>query len=74
MHEFSVLYVQFSGLINAATLIGCNVKELKLALSTRKMRVGNDNIVQKLTLSQVRKSPQGAIVFRMWLPLNLVGF
>ncbi|KAH7543796.1 hypothetical protein JRO89_XS15G0021100 [Xanthoceras sorbifolium] len=27
----------------------------KLALSTRKMRMGNDNIVQKLTLSQVRK-------------------
>ncbi|XP_073315225.1 myosin-1-like [Primulina huaijiensis] len=39
-------------LINVATLIGCNVEELKLALSTRKMKVGNDNIVQKLTLSQ----------------------
>ncbi|XP_011070461.1 myosin-1 [Sesamum indicum] len=40
------------GLITVATLIGCNVGELKLALSTRKMRVGNDTIVQKLTLAQ----------------------
>ncbi|KAJ8770010.1 hypothetical protein K2173_009093 [Erythroxylum novogranatense] len=35
-----------------AKLIGCDVTELKLALSTRKMRVGSDNIIQKLTLSQ----------------------
>uniref|UniRef100_A0A5B7A873 Putative myosin-1 n=1 Tax=Davidia involucrata TaxID=16924 RepID=A0A5B7A873_DAVIN len=40
------------GLTNVAKLIGCNIGELKLALSTRKMKVGNDNIVQKLTLSQ----------------------
>ncbi|KAL3635819.1 Myosin-1 [Castilleja foliolosa] len=40
------------GLTNVATLIECNIGELKLALSTRKMRVGNDTIVQKLTLSQ----------------------
>ncbi|KAL0326742.1 UNVERIFIED_CONTAM: Myosin-1 [Sesamum angustifolium] len=40
------------GLTTVATLIGCNVGELKLALSTRKMRVGNDTIVQKLTLAQ----------------------
>ncbi|KAK6160536.1 hypothetical protein DH2020_003917 [Rehmannia glutinosa] len=42
------------GLTNVATLIGCNVEELKLALSTRKMIVGkrNDTIVQKLTLAQ----------------------
>ncbi|KAK4423286.1 Myosin-1 [Sesamum alatum] len=40
------------GLTTVATLIGCNVDELKLALSTRKMRVGNDTIVQKLTLAQ----------------------
>ncbi|EYU39409.1 hypothetical protein ABFS82_12G057300 [Erythranthe guttata] len=42
------------GLTNVATLLGCNVEELKLALSTRKMRVGkrNDTIVQKLTLAQ----------------------
>lgn len=40
--------------MNVAKLMGCNVADLKLALSTRNMRVGNDNIVQKLTLSQVR--------------------
>ncbi|KAM7463263.1 hypothetical protein LguiA_031384 [Lonicera macranthoides] len=40
------------GLINVANLIGCNIEELNLALSTRKMRVGKDNIVQKLTLTQ----------------------
>ncbi|KAL3650640.1 Myosin-1 [Castilleja foliolosa] len=41
-------------LTNVATLIGCNVEELKLALSTRNMRVGKkkDAIVQKLTLAQ----------------------
>ncbi|KAK4481570.1 hypothetical protein RD792_012472 [Penstemon davidsonii] len=41
-------------LTNVATLIGCNIEELKLALSTRNMRVGkrNDTIVQKLTLAQ----------------------
>ncbi|MCL7040047.1 hypothetical protein MKW94_026393 [Papaver nudicaule] len=35
-----------------AKLIGCEVQELNLALSTRNMKVGNDNIVQKLSLSQ----------------------
>ncbi|KAM7261796.1 hypothetical protein ACFE04_020873 [Oxalis oulophora] len=39
-------------LLCVANLIGCHVDELNLALSTRKMRVGNDTIVQKLTLSQ----------------------
>ncbi|KAL5983015.1 hypothetical protein ACLOJK_017095 [Asimina triloba] len=37
---------------NVAKLIGCDTGELQLALSTRKMKVGNDHIVQKLTLSQ----------------------
>ena len=46
--------ISLSGLINVAKLIGCDTADLNLALSTRKMRVGNDNIVQKLTLSQVR--------------------
>lgn len=41
------------GLTTVSTLIGCGVEELKLALSARKMRVRNDDIVQKLTLSQV---------------------
>ncbi|CAN6463362.1 unnamed protein product [Victoria cruziana] len=37
---------------NVAELIGCNILDLTTALSTRKMRVGNDNIIQKLTLPQ----------------------
>jgi len=43
----------FPGLSTVAKLIGCNINELKLALSKRNMRVNNDTIVQKLTLSQV---------------------
>ncbi|KAG7649158.1 IQ motif EF-hand binding site [Arabidopsis thaliana x Arabidopsis arenosa] len=39
-------------LSTVAKLIGCNINELKLALSKRNMRVNNDTIVQKLTLSQ----------------------
>ncbi|XP_010557555.1 PREDICTED: myosin-1-like [Tarenaya hassleriana] len=39
-------------LSTVAQLIGCSINELKLALSNRKMKVGNDTIVQKLTLSQ----------------------
>lgn len=48
------MQVSSPGLFTVAKLVGCSLEELKLALSTRKMRVGNDNIVQKLTLSQVR--------------------
>ncbi|WOK98887.1 myosin-1-like [Canna indica] len=40
------------GAQTVAKLIGCTLSELKSALSTRKMKVGNDNIIQKLTLSQ----------------------
>ncbi|WVZ26980.1 hypothetical protein V8G54_000011 (mitochondrion) [Vigna mungo] len=40
------------GLFHVAKLIRCDIEDLKLTLSTRKMKVGNDNIVQKLTLSQ----------------------
>nr|AAB71526.1 unconventional myosin [Helianthus annuus] len=39
-------------LLNVAKLIGCEADDLKLALSTRNMKVGNDIIVQKLTLAQ----------------------
>ncbi|KAK1412137.1 hypothetical protein QVD17_33137 [Tagetes erecta] len=39
-------------LLNVSKLIGCEAHALKLALSTRKMKAGNDNIVQKLTLAQ----------------------
>ncbi|XP_030960204.1 myosin-1 isoform X1 [Quercus lobata] len=51
-NENHVEAVTDEGLLNVANLIGCDAGELKLALSTRKMRVGNENIVQKLTLSQ----------------------
>lgn len=55
LYTFSTtLATSFAGLINVAMLIGCDIGELKLALSTRKMRVGNDTIVQKLTLLQVK--------------------
>ena len=42
------------GLFHVSKLIGCDIEDLKLILSTRKMKVGNDNIVQRLTLSQVK--------------------
>lgn len=51
-NENHVEPIEDEGLINVAMLIGCDLGELKLALSTRKMRVGNDTIVQKLTLLQ----------------------
>ncbi|KAL1832690.1 hypothetical protein ACET3Z_002341 [Daucus carota] len=44
--------VNDEGLVTVAKLIGCNVADLKLALSTRNMKVRNENIVQRLTLSQ----------------------
>ncbi|KAL5721307.1 Myosin-1 [Ranunculus cassubicifolius] len=44
--------VSDEGLCTVAKLIGCEVVALKLALSTRKMKVRNDNIIQKITLSQ----------------------
>ena len=45
--------VSISGLTTVAQLTGCDAEDLKIALSTRKMRVGNDIIIQKLTLPQV---------------------
>ncbi|KAM7487926.1 hypothetical protein LguiB_025410 [Lonicera macranthoides] len=51
-NESHVEAVPDEGLTSVAKLIGCNVEELKLALSSRKLRVGNDTIVQKLILSQ----------------------
>ncbi|XP_052204413.1 myosin-1 [Diospyros lotus] len=51
-NENHVEPVADEGLITVAKLIGCTDVELKQALSTHKMRVGNDNIIQKLTLSQ----------------------
>ncbi|KAG4908762.1 hypothetical protein JHK87_054878 [Glycine soja] len=49
MEALDVVHIS---LFHVAKLIGCSIEDLKLTLSTRKMKVGNDNIVQKLTLSQ----------------------
>jgi myosin V len=43
----------FSGLATAAKLLGCTANQLVTAMSIRKIRAGNDNIVKKLTLTQV---------------------
>ncbi|CAL0300500.1 unnamed protein product [Lupinus luteus] len=51
-NENHVRAVEDEGLSSVAKLIGCDIEDLKLTLSTRKMKVGNDNIIQKLTLSQ----------------------
>jgi len=51
-NENHVEPVTDEGLNTVAKLIGCTMAELKQALSTRKMRVGNDTIVQKLTQPQ----------------------
>ncbi|CAI8605260.1 unnamed protein product [Vicia faba] len=51
-NEDHVQAVENEGLLHVAELIGCDLEHLKLTLSTRKMKVGNDKIVQKLTLSQ----------------------
>ncbi|KAJ4972925.1 hypothetical protein NE237_006099 [Protea cynaroides] len=51
-NENHVEAVVDEGLNTVAQLIGCSVEALNLALSTHKMRVGNEIFVQKLTLSQ----------------------
>nr|XP_010905572.2 myosin-1 isoform X1 [Elaeis guineensis] len=51
-NENHVEVVLCEGVVNAANLLGCKVPDLMLALSTHKIRAGNDDIVQKLTLSQ----------------------
>ncbi|CAI8601725.1 unnamed protein product [Vicia faba] len=51
-NENHIQAVEDEGLFSTAKLIGCEIEDLKLTLSTRKMKVGNDIIVQKLTLSQ----------------------
>eukprot|EP01018_Ginkgo_biloba_P021923 Gb_03454 [translate_table: standard] len=42
------------GVKNAAKLLGCDVRDLMTALSTRRIRAGNENIEQKLTCSQAQ--------------------
>ncbi|KAL6856068.1 hypothetical protein ACP4OV_018870 [Aristida adscensionis] len=51
-NESHVEVVSNEGLSTAAKLLGCTPKQLVTAISTRKIRAGNDNIVKKLTLTQ----------------------
>ncbi|XP_072950983.1 myosin-2-like [Typha angustifolia] len=51
-NENHVEVVPNEGLATAANLLGCKVPDLMLALSTRKIQAGKDDIVQKLTLLQ----------------------
>lgn len=50
--ENHVEVVTSEGVTSAAKLMGCEVSELMLALSTRKFHADKDSIVEKLTLSQ----------------------
>lgn len=51
-NENHVEVVSNEGLTTAAKLLGCTTNQLVTALSTRKIRAGNDSIVKKLTLTQ----------------------
>lgn len=51
-NENHVEVVSNEGLSTAAKLLVCNIPQLVIALSTRKIQAGKDNIVQKLTLTQ----------------------
>ncbi|KAL5715347.1 Myosin-1 [Ranunculus cassubicifolius] len=51
-NENHVQVVRDEAALTAAKLMGCNVQDLMLALSSRRIRAGNDTIVQKLTLPQ----------------------
>ncbi|KAK4750301.1 hypothetical protein SAY87_027750 [Trapa incisa] len=55
-NENHVEVVEDESLTTVAKLLGCSCEQINLALSTRKMRVGNDTIVQKLTFSQASDS------------------
>lgn len=52
-NENHVEVVEGKGLIGATKLIGCDIEDLQLTLSTRKMKVGTDIIIRKSTLSPV---------------------
>nr|GEW22493.1 myosin-1 [Tanacetum cinerariifolium] len=41
---------------SVANLLGCAVEQLQIALSTRNLTVGSENIIQKLTLAQASDS------------------
>lgn len=51
-NENHVEVVEDEAVQTVSKLLGCDIQDLKLALSTRKMIVRKDNIIQKLTLSQ----------------------
>ncbi|XP_062187269.1 myosin-1-like isoform X2 [Phragmites australis] len=51
-NENHVQAVSNEGLATAAKLLGCSANQLVTAMSTRKIRAGNDSIVKKLTLTQ----------------------
>ncbi|KAL6657794.1 hypothetical protein ACP70R_005574 [Stipagrostis hirtigluma subsp. patula] len=51
-NENHVEVVSNEGLATAAKLLGCTPNQLVTAMSTRKIRAGNDSIVKKLTLTQ----------------------
>ncbi|XP_009603975.1 myosin-2-like isoform X2 [Nicotiana tomentosiformis] len=44
--------VQSEAVTNAASLIGCSVSDLMLALSTRQIQVGKDKVAKSLTMEQ----------------------
>jgi len=41
------IFLTSKGLLHVVKLIGCDIEDLKLTLSTRKMKFENDNIVKK---------------------------
>ncbi|EER99532.2 hypothetical protein BDA96_02G355500 [Sorghum bicolor] len=51
-NENHVEVVSNEGLSTAAKLLGCTANQLVTAMSTRKIRAGNDSITKKLTLTQ----------------------
>ncbi|KAL5054190.1 hypothetical protein RYX36_034872 [Vicia faba] len=66
-NENHIQVVEDDELFSTAKLIGCEIKDLKLTLSTRKMKVGKGIIVQKLTLSQLFGSDdlvQASVIFK----------
>ncbi|KAK8950857.1 hypothetical protein KSP39_PZI003308 [Platanthera zijinensis] len=51
-NENHVQVIPAEGVTTAAKLMGCEIDELMLALSTHTIQAGNDSIVQRLTLQQ----------------------
>ncbi|KAJ3680383.1 hypothetical protein LUZ60_016661 [Juncus effusus] len=51
-NEEHVQLIQDEGAHTFCKLIGCSIDDLNLTLTTRKIKVSNENIIQKLTLAQ----------------------